>query len=108
MTLSESQSLELAFMQYADLFTDAHYDSFVAGWEALMHHLGGPDHILKVWPDGVRYTVKHPVTERLGKDLFACQMGQLGEAVVEDVGPGFYRIWLDRGALLWDAIPDAR
>jgi hypothetical protein len=107
-SLSESEQRELAYMQYADLFADADKGSFDAGWDALLLRLGGPDHILKIWDDGVKYTVQHPITERLQHDLFHCRFGALAEALmeVEPLDPGFFRIWQDRGALLWEAIED--
>jgi hypothetical protein len=74
---------------------------------AIEDEAGGPDHIVHV--KGAAWTIQHPLSERFEHaasttGLFGCKFSALvAEADFEEDGK--FRVWLDRGALLWEPMP---
>lgn len=75
--------------------------------KALEDATGGPDHLLKVEDnDLMSWTLQHPLHERFDGTLFDCKFPPLIGHLMwkERFGPGNYRIYEDRGAILWDEV----
>lgn len=78
--------------------------AFKAGWDAVIKACGGTDHVLRT--DHGIWTLQHPVTERIAGTLFDCPIPALVGVAYDqgDIGGGEYKVWLDRGALCWEAV----
>jgi hypothetical protein len=74
---------------------------------ALIAAGGGPDHIVRI--RNRVWTIQHPIDERFGNQaLFDCRYNDLvqiawSQGAFND-GTS-HRVWIDRGALMWEEIP---
>lgn len=77
----------------------------VAVLDALADATGGDVHTVRFFVHD--FTLQHPITERLNGSLFECRMHALLAALNGPPALGDHRVWIDRGALRWEAFEEA-